>query len=142
MVYPIIIQHEGYYHDKSWDSMENSVKYWCVGILDYKDEICLDGLLTFPFGPAILTITHTPAIEDQYGGFYEDYWENFNDDGSAKSADESRIRYYTRTGRILGNTTCQTIGMFTAFTSGMIDGNVLNPIWEETIVDEEISQAI
>jgi hypothetical protein len=117
-VYPIIIQHEGYFHNEPWEELKELAPFWGVGIMDFKHDVELNGLLTFPFGPALETLTHSdnPNIEDEYGGFYKDFWDFYEYNGRLKTQ-VTEERYYTRTGRILGNTTCATMGMFIAITS-------------------------
>ena len=94
-IYPIITRNEGWLMGQLYE--DYSGLNWCAGIMDTLHQIILDGLLIYPYGPAMLS-HYDKEGSDEYGQYYEDkYNEN--------------QPFYHKEGKILGNTGSTTTGM-------------------------------
>lgn len=130
-VYPMVFQREGYMDTSAvpgptgihgYLDLTGWQKLWSenLGLIDcyHGDNNCgifFNGMLTFPYGPAIIMMNDTP--QDNYGPFYVDM--NETDDGQGSGDDHAR--YYTKRGKILGSTTDKTMGMISVLSNGYID---------------------
>ena len=96
-VYIIIISKEGYLLDRIFSSY-NVSSDWCVGTFDAvpNQELVLDGLLVYPYGPAILSDPNA-ADSDGYGGNYPDKYDS--------------VPFYNKRGKILGSSSERTLGI-------------------------------
>ena len=113
-IYPIVISKEGYYDFSVQDAgpIENDSNFpanWDIGTVsanwvnDHSSQflpkwtISLNGLLMFPYGPALLSHCDNEDA-DEYGQYYEDRFDVGHP-------------FYHKQGRILGNTNSITKGM-------------------------------
>ena len=94
-VYPIITRNEGWLMSQLYE--DYSDLNWCAGIMDTLHQIILDGLLIYPYGPAILS-HYDEGTHDEYGQYFKDKYDDEHP-------------FYHKEGKILGNTGSTTTGM-------------------------------
>lgn len=114
--YLTIFQNEGYI---DFEKFEESAckKTWNknMGVIDCYHGLTLDGLLIFPYGPAIISMPNN-ADKDEFGPYYKDIY-----DDDVTPTGIGKERYYTKYGKILGSMTANTIGMVSVQESAIID---------------------
>lgn len=98
-VYPMIFSRN--YYPNGQETNVYVIKI--LGIFDAKHPIVVDGLLTYPYGPALLT-HFDEDTHDKYGQYYQDKYSPMPIGGTGKP-------FYHKQGKILGNTNSTTKGM-------------------------------
>ena len=96
VLYPMIFSQDCYING-------GNAANWNVGLFDAKHPIVVDGLLTYPYGPALLT-HFDEDTHDKYGQYYQDKYSPMPIGGTGKP-------FYHKQGKILGNTNSTTKGM-------------------------------
>ena len=114
--YITIFQNEGYIDFETFEESDCK-EGWNknMGVIDCYHEVVLDGLLIFPYGPAIISMPNN-ADKDEFGPYYKDIY-----DDDVTPTGIGKERYYTKYGKILGSMTANTIGMVSVQGSAIID---------------------
>lgn len=123
--YITIFQNEGYIDYTRFENVPCKIAWnKNMGVIDYYHGVSLDGLLIFPYGPAIISMPNN-SIPDEYGPYYRDAYDDDISD-TPGSGGINHERYYTRYGKILGSMTAHTIGMVSVIgeTSIIDDGSL------------------
>ena len=108
--YITIFQNEGYIDYTRFENVPCKIAWnKNKGVIDYYHGVSLDGLLIFPYGPAIISMPNN-SIPDEYGPYYRDAYDDDIIDTPGQGG-INHERYYTKYGKILGSMTANTIGM-------------------------------
>lgn len=124
--YITIFQNEGYIDYTRFEDVPcRNTWNKNMGVIDCYHDVSLDGLLIFPYGPAIISMPNG-SIPDEYGPYYRDAYDDDIVDTPGRDG-INHERYYTRYGKILGSMAAHTIGM-------------VSVIGETSIIDDDSLQ--
>ena len=120
--YITIFQNEGYIDFTKFEDTSCKIEWnKNMGVIDCYHGVVLDGLLVFPYGPAIISMPNH-SIKDEYGPYYRDVY-----DDDVTYTGNNKERYYTKYGKILGSMTANTIGMVSVIgDSSIIDDDSID----------------